>query len=187
MGSCKGRILTSTIANICRKLPCARWHWNNEQLIPQKVCWCCFVSDLPPADLEAAETRQQTHWDEFYKCNKEKFFKDRMYLAREFPFLDPAKKDSPFEWKTCMEIGCGVGNTIVPLFRAFPDRRFVASDFAPSAVDLLKVLKVPPCIYLFSSKRPTLAFGQSSALPTFATSRRSPLCALTFRLAAWTL
>lgn len=62
-----------------------------------------------------------------------------MYLAREFPFLDPTKKETVFEWKSCMEIGCGVGNTIVPLVRAFPDRKFVASDFAPNAVALLKV------------------------------------------------
>lgn len=91
------------------------------------------------AELEAAETRQQMHWNEFYKCNKEKFFKDRMYLGREFPFLDPSRTDVTFPWKTCMEVGCGVGNTIVPLLRAFPDRKFVASDFAPSAVELLKV------------------------------------------------
>ena len=83
------------------------------------------------------------HWDEFYKCNKEKFFKDRMYLGREFPILDPATAaaaaDASFRWKTCMEIGCGVGNTIIPLLRGFPDRKFYASDFAPNAVELLKV------------------------------------------------
>lgn len=95
----------------------------------------------PPlaAELEAAETKQQMHWDEFYKCNKEKFFKDRMYLGREFPMLDPATADATFPWKTCMEIGCGVGNTLVPLLRAFPDRKFYASDFAPNAVEMLKV------------------------------------------------
>ena len=34
-------------------------------------------SNLDEVELAEAELRQQQHWDEFYKCNKDKFFKDR--------------------------------------------------------------------------------------------------------------
>lgn len=90
------------------------------------------------------------HWNEFYKCNKEKFFKDRSYIGREFPCLDPANREASASWKHCMELGCGVGNTIVPLFSAFPDRKFYVSDFAPSAVELLKVRIDSACMFFFS-------------------------------------
>ena len=57
-----------------------------------------------PSDTQA--------WDRFYQQHQTNFFKDRHYLATAFPneFTSP----EPVK-RTLVEIGCGVGNTLLPL------------------------------------------------------------------------
>jgi len=38
-----------------------------------------------------------------------------------------------------LEVGCGVGNTVFPLLETHPSLFFYACDFAPKAIELLKV------------------------------------------------
>ncbi|CAD7932345.1 unnamed protein product [Amoebophrya sp. A120] len=69
--------------------------------------------------------QQAKQWDIFYKNNTVNFFKDRHYLGKEFvePYLQDDKilpshgiaapqEEKP---KLLLEIGCGVGNSILPL------------------------------------------------------------------------
>ena len=39
-----------------------------------------------------------------------------------------------------IEVGCGVGNTAFPLMQENPDLFIYAFDFAPKAIELLKVV-----------------------------------------------
>lgn len=75
-------------------------------------------------------------WDRFYQQHDRWFFKDRRWLAAEFPELfDPARGGR------LLEIGCGAGNTIFPLarFRAHDSNLHIfACDFAPAAVQLVR-------------------------------------------------
>lgn len=72
-------------------------------------------------------------WNLFYRRNQTRFFKDRHWTHREFPLLLTC--DSVFE------IGCGVGNFILPLLHEErkDDRNFKAfsCDFSCEAIKLL--------------------------------------------------
>jgi tRNAThr (cytosine32-N3)-methyltransferase len=115
-------------------------------------------------EIDVYNENASCFWNEFYQKNENKFFKDRHWLGTEFPEL--------FEWdsrqhcvetpsharRVVCELGCGVGNTMFPLVAELKERAkkgsegekniaaqdtFVfASDFAPTAID---VLKVPWC------------------------------------------
>lgn len=80
-------------------------------------------------------------WDAFYRSHERSFFKDRKWLAAEFPEL--FVPDS-----RVLELGCGAGNTILPLADArktidsdLKDNegpRLHACDFAATAVELVR-------------------------------------------------
>lgn len=70
------------------------------------------------------------HWSLFYRRNGDRFFKDRHYLHVEFPEV--------LEANTLLEVGCGVGNCVIPLLELNPKLRAHAIDFATSAIDILK-------------------------------------------------
>jgi methyltransferase-like protein 6 len=76
------------------------------------------------------------YWHEFYKRNKDHFYKDRHYLHRIFPELNYDPKE--FRAIRLLEVGCGVGNAILPLIELNPNLKAVAVDFAPSAICILK-------------------------------------------------
>ena len=69
-------------------------------------------------------------WHEFYKRNSDKFYKDRHYLHEEFPEL--------LTCSTLLEVGCGVGNAVVPLYELHPKITVYAVDFAKSAIEILQ-------------------------------------------------
>lgn len=70
------------------------------------------------------------YWHEFYKRNEDRFYKDRHYLHEEFPELLDAR--------VMLEVGCGVGNAVVPLFELNECLDVYAIDCARSAIDILK-------------------------------------------------
>ncbi|GMI73025.1 tRNA methyltransferase 140a [Hibiscus trionum] len=76
-------------------------------------------------------------WDKFYKRHKNKFFKDRHYLEKDWGqyFSDYAHSASG---KVVLEVGCGAGNTIFPLIAAYPKLYVQACDISPHAVALVK-------------------------------------------------
>ena len=73
-----------------------------------------------------------SYWDIFYKRNQSNFYKDRHYLHVVFPELDTNTN------LNLLEVGCGVGNAILPLIEMNPNLKVIALDFAKSAIDLLK-------------------------------------------------
>jgi len=94
------------------------------------------------------EQNASRHWDSFYSVNRNKFFKDRHYLNKVFPELNRVMLpmpnidvvQSPF---VVAEVGCGVGNAILPLIETAAASRgqpfhFVATDFSPVAIELLQ-------------------------------------------------
>jgi methyltransferase-like protein 6 len=70
-------------------------------------------------------------WDRFYNINKTNFFKDRHYLDREWPEL---KEDNI----AVLDLGCGVGNTTLPLLQLNPSLKLWSCDFSPNAVALMQ-------------------------------------------------
>eukprot|EP00435_Cladocopium_sp_Y103_P030861 s3652_g7.t1 len=102
----------------------------------------------------------RAYWDQFYRERTVNFFKDRHYLREEFGELMPADvladpkrwvdelptvatglKELPMEvveTKTVLlELGCAVGNGLIPMLRANPDLFGIGCDLSAEAVRLL--------------------------------------------------
>lgn len=100
---------------------------------------------------EKLEIGASKYWDQFYKRNTIKFFKDRHWTTREFYEL---VEDKNFEKKdkfTILELGCGVGNLVFPLLEEKSDMEIFACDFSPRAIELMKENKLydPKKLHLF--------------------------------------
>ncbi|GMJ07187.1 hypothetical protein HRI_004387900 [Hibiscus trionum] len=67
---------------------------------------------------EYYQKNAEKFWDKFYKRHKNKFFKDRHYLEKDWGqyFFDYAHSTSG---KVGLEVGCEVDNTIFPLIAAY--------------------------------------------------------------------
>ncbi|KAL3511657.1 hypothetical protein ACH5RR_024374 [Cinchona calisaya] len=89
--------------------------------------------------VEHYYTRKSLHfWDKFYKRHKNKFFKDRHYLEKDWgKYFCENDAKSP-NGKVVLEVGCGAGNTIFPLVAAYPKLFVHACDFSSQAVSLVK-------------------------------------------------
>ncbi|ELP88531.1 hypothetical protein EIN_344910 [Entamoeba invadens IP1] len=91
---------------------------------------------LPEKIYDRHEKRANVFWDKFYK--KRRGFiassKERNWMCREFKEIvyDPRDTIDVFE------IGCGLGNSMVPLLRVNPSLKFYACDIAQSAVEVVK-------------------------------------------------
>lgn len=84
------------------------------------------------------EKEASKNWDIFYKRNKDNFYKNRNYLDKEIP-LDELLLQYPNRKINLLEIGCGVGNSILPLLEKYNNRiNFYAFDFSKTAVTILK-------------------------------------------------
>ncbi len=106
--------------------------------------------------LDQLEEGASSHWDNFYTSHQTKFFKDRHYLEKAFPedfgivysgSVRDHHLDSTDEDFSIVEIGCGVGNTVLPLLELNSviqvqnsNRRLAVwgLDFSSVAVDLLR-------------------------------------------------
>lgn len=90
-------------------------------------------------------SKAPTYWDSFYNVHDNKFFKDRHWLFTEFPELAPPEKtneaeDPPTTNRFVFEIGCGVGNTILPILKysTEPGLKVYGGDFSSTAINILQ-------------------------------------------------
>eukprot|EP00931_Biecheleriopsis_adriatica_P101320 TRINITY_DN76487_c0_g1_i1.p1 TRINITY_DN76487_c0_g1~~TRINITY_DN76487_c0_g1_i1.p1 ORF type:complete len:389 (-),score=86.73 TRINITY_DN76487_c0_g1_i1:72-1187(-) len=105
----------------------------------------------------------RAYWDQFYREKNVNFFKDRHYLREEFSELMPADVlADPKRWvdklqvqsegppvgreellramqgrTVLLELGCAVGNGLIPMLRANPKLFGLACDLSAEAVGLL--------------------------------------------------
>ncbi|CAG8536984.1 7642_t:CDS:2 [Acaulospora morrowiae] len=86
------------------------------------------VKSMLPEEQEKYHQQAAEYWNDFYRHNENKFFKDRQWLKVEFPELVEATK-----------LGCGAGNTMFPLLaeNKNPELFIYACDFASNAVDVV--------------------------------------------------
>jgi tRNAThr (cytosine32-N3)-methyltransferase len=90
-------------------------------------------------DKKLYMTNPAKYWDQFYRNNKDNFFKDRKWLKIEFPQL--YQKTRPDAGPTTiLEVGCGAGNTLFPVLASNenPDLKLVGVDFSHRAVEIVK-------------------------------------------------
>ncbi|EPS38506.1 hypothetical protein H072_7736 [Dactylellina haptotyla CBS 200.50] len=77
-------------------------------------------------------------WNNFYKNNRENFFKDRKWLQQEFPILTTATSATSPPIRL-LEVGCGAGNTLFPILAANknPNFHIHGADFSKTSIDLI--------------------------------------------------
>lgn len=79
------------------------------------------------------------YWHIFYKRNTDHFYKDRHYLHVIFPELLMKPEAGSCDGRVrLLEVGCGVGNAILPLPELNPCLTIQAIDFATSAIQILR-------------------------------------------------
>ncbi|KAK6637025.1 hypothetical protein RUM43_010699 [Polyplax serrata] len=91
---------------------------------------------VSPFQAMKLELYAQKFWDQFYKRNTTKFFKDRHWTLREFHEL--VDNEQVNRKTKILEVGCGVGNLIFPLMEEENNFEIFACDFSPRAVEFVK-------------------------------------------------
>lgn len=94
-----------------------------------------------PAEKQAElEEKANIYWDSFYDVHQNRFFKDRQWLFTEFPELKQTEKGDDSDVTRIFEIGCGVGNTILPILRYNNSEllKVYGCDFSENAIDILQ-------------------------------------------------
>lgn len=91
---------------------------------------------IPEFWIQRYESNNAKNWDTFYKHNQANFFKDRHYISDEFGLSDSVPcNNQPFH---VVDLGCGVGNALIPLLREFPGMTASGFDCSETAVKLLR-------------------------------------------------
>ncbi|KDE06680.1 hypothetical protein MVLG_03026 [Microbotryum lychnidis-dioicae p1A1 Lamole] len=113
--------------------------WDREQQEQAQAAIERQKFDAVPVELqEQYNADPAAYWDGFYKNVKDNFFSDRAWLRNEFPELSDAIRADAGP-RTIVEIGCGPGNTLFPLysFNENPQLSLHGYDFSKQAVDLV--------------------------------------------------
>ncbi|KAK6529905.1 hypothetical protein TWF281_009059 [Arthrobotrys megalospora] len=90
-------------------------------------------------DKNRFNSEPEKWWNNFYKNNRENFFKDRKWLQQEFPILTTATSATSPPIRL-LEVGCGAGNTLFPILAANknPNFHIHGADFSKTSVDLIR-------------------------------------------------
>lgn len=96
-------------------------------------------NQVTPFDKQRFNTSPEKWWDKFYSQNQANFFKDRKWLAQEFPILSAvtAASHGPV---TVLEVGAGAGNTAFPLLamNQNPHLNLHACDYSKKAIEIIR-------------------------------------------------
>ncbi|XP_036337405.1 methyltransferase-like protein isoform X1 [Rhagoletis pomonella] len=94
-------------------------------------------------DKEKFQTDADKFWDSFYGVHQNRFFKDRHWLFTEFTELAAPQTDNVEEPRSIFELGCGVGNTILPILKYSqePNLKVYGCDFSARAIEILRTSK----------------------------------------------
>ncbi|KIW01788.1 uncharacterized protein PV09_06960 [Verruconis gallopava] len=90
-------------------------------------------------DRKRFNEHPERQWDKFYSHNANNFFKNRKWLAQEFPVLkDVTREDAPAT--VLLEVGAGAGNTAFPILKLNKNPRLTihACDFSKTAIEVIK-------------------------------------------------
>jgi tRNAThr (cytosine32-N3)-methyltransferase len=95
----------------------------------------------PVSDFDRARFNAQPEkwWNVFYKNNKTNFFKNRKWLAQEFPILSEVGKEGATP-AVLLEVGAGAGNSAFPILSNSKNKelKIHACDFSKKAVELIR-------------------------------------------------
>ncbi|KAE8847150.1 hypothetical protein P3342_002036 [Pyrenophora teres f. teres] len=97
------------------------------------------ASPVNDFDRQRYNAQPEKWWNQFYKNNKTNFFKNRKWLAQEFPILEElGREDGPRA--TLLEVGAGAGNSAFPILERSrnPRLKVHACDFSKKAVELIR-------------------------------------------------
>lgn len=90
-------------------------------------------------------------WDLFYQTHQTRFFKDRHYLRKSFPEEFGA---TGVATKTLVEVGCGVGNAILPLLESENgDAQWSVIHGLDISAEAIRLLKGEPRFLAFNEKK----------------------------------
>jgi tRNAThr (cytosine32-N3)-methyltransferase len=94
------------------------------------------VSDF---DRKRFNDNPEKWWNVFYKNNKTNFFKNRKWLAQEFPILSEVGKEGAPP-AVLLEVGAGAGNSAFPILQNSQNKKLKihACDFSKKAVELIR-------------------------------------------------
>ncbi|KAI9809727.1 MAG: hypothetical protein M1825_000160 [Sarcosagium campestre] len=97
------------------------------------------ASPVSDWDKKRFNTDPVKWWNLFYKNNTSNFFKNRKWLAQEFPIIASITKPDAGP-TVLLEVGAGAGNTAFPILsqNANPLLRIHACDFSKKAVELIR-------------------------------------------------
>ncbi|SGY40606.1 BQ5605_C003g02399 [Microbotryum silenes-dioicae] len=143
--------------------------WDREQQEQAQAAIERQKFDAVPVELqEQYNADPAAYWDGFYKNVKDNFFSDRAWLRNEFPELSDAIRADAGP-RTIVEIGCGPGNTLFPLysFNENPQLSLHGYDFSKQAVDLVLVRSVDAPSHFICRPHPNLLPRTFQANPSF--------------------
>lgn len=138
--------------------------WDEEQ---ERSAWESVQKNssikMNETEADKLECEADVNWDKFYDVHQNRFFKDRHWLFTEFPELAPRNtRDAPERvfpntsdttgsaseqivpdpnvTRNILEIGCGVGNTVLPILKYSVEKnlKIYASDFSTRAIEILR-------------------------------------------------
>ncbi|XP_033160568.1 methyltransferase-like protein isoform X1 [Drosophila mauritiana] len=116
--------------------------WDEEQeLAAQAAVAKNSSSKMETEQKERFQTDAPKFWDSFYGIHDNRFFKDRHWLFTEFPELAPLETDTAkLQPRSIFELGCGVGNTILPLlqYNSEAQLKVFGCDFSVRAIEILR-------------------------------------------------
>ncbi|KAF2740480.1 methyltransferase [Polyplosphaeria fusca] len=94
------------------------------------------VSDF---DRKRFNENPEKWWNKFYANNKSNFFKNRKWLAQEFPVLEDIRKEGKGAVKV-LEVGAGAGNSAFPILKDNKNEglKIHACDFSKKAVEVIR-------------------------------------------------